>query len=202
MAQIHLRPPIDSDGLPLNRLIGSCPPLDTNSVYCNLLQCTHFADTSIIAETNVAETNVAGTNVVEENAAENRAAEAHSSETQAELLGFISAYVIPNRPNTLFIWQVAVSELARGQGLAIRMLKQLLNRENLRQVQFLETTITPENTASWAMMERFAQVCDSPLVKQPFFDKMTHFDGQHESEVLVKIGPFPTRPLRSTHENI
>ena len=31
-------------------LISACPPLDTNSAYANLLQCTHFADTCVIAE--------------------------------------------------------------------------------------------------------------------------------------------------------
>ena len=38
------------DGLAVNRLIASCPPLDTNSTYCNFLQCLHFAETSVLAE--------------------------------------------------------------------------------------------------------------------------------------------------------
>ena len=31
-------------------LIAACPPLDRNSRYFNLIQCTHFADNCIIAE--------------------------------------------------------------------------------------------------------------------------------------------------------
>ena len=45
-----LRRPVDTDGYALSQLIERCPPLDTNSVYCNLLQCTDFSATSIAAE--------------------------------------------------------------------------------------------------------------------------------------------------------
>ncbi|MDA3870409.1 MAG: diaminobutyrate acetyltransferase, partial [Gammaproteobacteria bacterium] len=89
---IELRKPISTDGAAVHRLISQCPPLDTNSMYCNLLQCTHFADTSVAA--------------VQEN----------------ELVGFVSGYIVPQRADTLFVWQVAVGDKARGQGLAGRML--------------------------------------------------------------------------------
>jgi len=159
MQQVFMRSPIATDGTAVNDLISLCPPLDTNSTYCNLLQCTHFSSTSVIAEVNAAP------------------------------VGFISGYLIPERPDTLFIWQVAICESARGNGLASSMLKPLLARETLHKVRFVETTITEQNTASWKLFERFAQACNSKLVSEPFFDKAIHFDGQHESEVLVKIGP-------------
>src|SRR3546814_3090873 len=41
-----LRMPRTEDGPAISRLVGDCPPLDVNSAYCNLLQCTHFADRS------------------------------------------------------------------------------------------------------------------------------------------------------------
>src|SRR5690606_27480359 len=46
----HLRRPIAADGPAITRLIAACPPLDSNAAYCNLLQCTHFADFCIVAE--------------------------------------------------------------------------------------------------------------------------------------------------------
>ena len=95
---IRLRIPEPSDGLAVSKLIASCPPLDTNSVYCNLLQCSHFSQTSIAAELNQA------------------------------LVGFVSGYRLPDRPDTLFIWQVAISDQARGHGLATRMVNALLQR--------------------------------------------------------------------------
>ncbi|MCG2634687.1 MAG: diaminobutyrate acetyltransferase, partial [Gammaproteobacteria bacterium] len=43
---VFYQPSID-DGWAVSRLIGDCPPLDTNSVYCKLVQCHHFAGTSV-----------------------------------------------------------------------------------------------------------------------------------------------------------
>lgn len=156
-----MRAPTATDGTAVNGLIRLCPPLDTNSIYCNLLQCTHFANTSVIAE------------------------------IQATPVGFISAYLIPDQPNTLFIWQLAICESTRGQGLASKMLVHLLARENLGQIQYIETTITKQNTASWKFFERFAKTNNCQLVTKALFDKTIHFDDEHESEILVKIGPLP-----------
>ena len=47
---ITFRKPESQDGSRVHKLISECKPLDENSVYCNLLQCTHFADTSVAAE--------------------------------------------------------------------------------------------------------------------------------------------------------
>ena len=44
------RKPVATDGPVISGLIAACPPLDPNSAYCNLLQCTDFADSCIIAE--------------------------------------------------------------------------------------------------------------------------------------------------------
>src|SRR5690606_35020586 len=81
-APITLRPPASADGPHLHRLVRACKPLDENSIYCNLLQCTHFADTCVAAEQD------------------------------GELVGFISGYIPPKQADTLFVWQVAVSEQA------------------------------------------------------------------------------------------
>ena len=74
----NLRPPAREDGAAVFGLIQRCPPLDANSMYCNLLQCSHFADTSVAALAD------------------------------GVLVGFISGYLVPGRPDSLFIWQVAV----------------------------------------------------------------------------------------------
>ena len=41
------RMPNAADGPAVSQLIASSPPLDTNSAYCNLLQCTDFAETCV-----------------------------------------------------------------------------------------------------------------------------------------------------------
>lgn len=161
---IALRRPRITDGRPVNQLIASCPPLDTNSLYLNLLQCTHFAETCVVAE-----------------------------HADATLAGFVSGYLVPEQPTTLFIWQVAIAESARGRGLAKSMLFELLARPVCRDVDHLQTTITESNRASWALFSSFARSLDCPLEHRIMFDRDAHLDGIHESEVLVTIGPFVRR---------
>lgn len=158
--QLSLRPPVATDGIRVNRLVAQCPPLDTNSVYCNLLQCSHFAQTSVAAEID------------------------------GDLVGFVSGYIEPDQADTLFIWQVAVSEKARGMGLATRMLQSILQRDACQKIAYIDTTITEDNRASWALFERLAQKLGAELNHSVQFDREQHFDGEHDSEMLVRIGPF------------
>ena len=153
----------------INQLVAGSPPLDTNSVYCNLLQCSHFAETSIIAKDG------------------------------AQCLGFISGYIIPSRPDTLFVWQVVVSAAARGQGLASRMLERLVERPACKGVHYIETTITPDNEASWALFRKLARQLAAPLSDSIGFDKEIHFQGAHDSEHLLRLGPFPNKKNKHSH---
>ena len=146
--------------MPVHQLVAQCPPLDPNSIYCNLLQCTHFSGTSVAAD------------------------------IEGELVGFISGYRPPQQISTLFIWQVAVGEKARGQGLASRMLVNILTRDECKEVDHLETTITEDNQASWALFQGLADKLQTTLTQSPQFDRELHFAGQHDTEVLVRIGPF------------
>lgn len=160
---IELLVPTPEMGAAVARLIADCPPLDTNSTYCNLLQCTHFSQTSVAAFMT------------------------------GELVGFISGYQVPQQPDTLFIWQVAVSERARGQNLATRMLKHLLARPGNQNLLRMETTITAGNRASWSLFRGLARRLEAPLASRPIFERQRHFAGQHDTEMLVSIGPFKPR---------
>ena len=104
-----------------------------------------------------------------------------------DVVGWISAYIVPDDPETLFVWQVAVSERARGQGLAQRMLKELLEREACAGVQQLKTTITKDNEASWALFSRFAEREGADLDSEAHFKRDEHFDGRHATEHMVTI---------------
>lgn len=163
---ITLRKPKAEDGQAVHRLVERCQPLDPNSMYCNLLQSSHFANTAVAAECD------------------------------GELLGFVSGYRIPQRPKTLFVWQVAVSAAARGQGLASRMLQAILRRAENQDIQAIETTITPDNKASWALFERLARTLDCQIDTEVMFDKQQHFNGKHETEMLLKLGPFDNSKLK------
>jgi L-2,4-diaminobutyric acid acetyltransferase len=152
------RIPQAEDGPAISRLIEDCPPLDINSAYCNLLQCTHFADTCVVAERG------------------------------GQIIGWISAYRPPATPEQIFVWQVSVHASTRGTGLGGRMLDVLISRPSADGVTRLTTTITEANTASWALFNSFARRRGVQIDRRPMFDRTVHFAGAHETEHLVSIG--------------
>ncbi|WP_425460516.1 diaminobutyrate acetyltransferase [Halopseudomonas laoshanensis] len=158
---VTLRKPAVTDGFALNELVARCAPLDTNSVYCNLLQCGDFADTAITALTE-----------------------------DGDMVGFISGYRPPNKPNTLFVWQVAVDSRMRGQGLALKMLMGLVERVAGKGVTHLETTISPGNEASEALFKKAFHQLGAEYSTRTIFSREQHFNGQHDDEVLYSAGPF------------
>ena len=103
--------------------------------------------------------------------------------------GFITGYVRPSRPDTFFVWQVAVDQDHRGQGLARRMLHSLADRLVPRGHRYLEATVTPDNTASTAMFESFARDRGCQVARSPLFGAEHFPEGGHEPEVLFRIGP-------------
>ncbi|GAB5452189.1 MAG: hypothetical protein Hals2KO_25170 [Halioglobus sp.] len=102
-----------------------------------------------------------------------------------------TGYLIPGRPDTLFIWQVAVHECARGQALGKRMLQHILARPQCRSVTHIETTVTESNQASWAMFKAFARDNHATLQRSMQFERDWHLNGEQDSEHLARIGPLP-----------
>ncbi|WP_239521009.1 diaminobutyrate acetyltransferase [Pseudooceanicola aestuarii] len=154
---LALRKPRAEDGAAIWDLVRECKPLDENSMYCNLIQCDHFADTCVVAETS------------------------------GDPVGWISGYLRPDDPETLFVWQVAVSERARGRGLGKRMLTELVTRPECEDVTRLQTTITADNDASWALFSKFAKTVSGDLSSEAHFKRGDHFDGKHATEHMVTI---------------
>lgn len=157
--QIDFSIPQPTDASAVNLLIKNSPPLDTNSLYCNLLQTSHFARTAVVAKMN------------------------------GEVVGFVSGYLKPEQPDTYFLWQVVVGEAARGKGLAKRMINALFQRDNFSKVAWLETTITPDNEASQRLFKSLAKDWQAAVDVEVIFEKDAHFNGQHDSEELYRIGP-------------
>lgn len=164
-AEVIYRPPATADGPAMWRLVRDSGVLDVNSTYCYLLLCQHFAETCCVAEVD------------------------------DEVVGFVTAYLPPGRPDTLFAWQIGVSPEHRGQGLASRLLTELLRRDVCRCVQFVEATVGPTNHASRALFTALARRLDTKLSEQPYLDTTLFPQGDHEPENLLRIGPFsPYQP--------
>jgi L-2,4-diaminobutyric acid acetyltransferase len=160
-----LRPPRPTDAPGLHRLIAACPPLDCNSAYAYLVICRDFAATSVVA--------TAG----------------------GSLIGALTGYRRPDRPDTLFVWQVAVAPEQRGRGLARRMLNEVLDRPTQRQVAWIETTIGPGNAASQALFAGFAASRGLRIETSLLCAGELLGDG-HEPEVLHRVGPLAWGAVR------
>ncbi|WP_432653696.1 diaminobutyrate acetyltransferase [Sphingosinicella terrae] len=151
--------PRAEDGPHVTALIAASPPLDINSAYCNLLQCTDFRETCVLAESG------------------------------GRPIGWVSAYRPPADRDRLFVWQVAVHPDARGLGLGLRMLEALLERPASAGARSLVTTITRDNQASWRLFEALARRLGATIDSSPRFDRAAHFGGAHATEWEVRVAP-------------
>ncbi|WP_286145571.1 diaminobutyrate acetyltransferase [Mycobacterium sp. IS-1590] len=162
----HLRSPNEGDAIAMHRLVAETKVLDLNSTYTYLLMATDFASTSIVAEKD------------------------------DEICGLITGYHPPERPEILFVWQVAVSASARGTGLASAMLDGLVDRVRANRRGHpvtVEATVAPSNSASRAFFGAFARRHGVPLIEEPRFTA-AHLaaDQSHEDEPILRIGPITT----------
>ncbi len=157
---LEIRAPRGDEGSAVWQLIKNSGSLDENSVYCNLLQCTHFASTCAVALLD------------------------------GKVVGWVSGYIPPEEPDVLFIWQVCVSPAARGRGIGKKLIRDVLARDVCADVQRIKSTITDDNEASWALFSSVAAKFDAPLKRQEHFNSDVHFEGAHDTEHLVTIGPF------------
>lgn len=133
--------------------------LDQNSAYKYIMMAEFFADTCVVAKEN------------------------------DKLVGFITAFIPPERQNTVFIWQVGVDSSQRGKGIASLMLADLLNREACSKVEFVEATITPSNKASQALFRRLAETYNTNCEVNDFFPEEVFPGEGHEAELGFRVGP-------------
>jgi len=160
---VHLRRPTIEDGAALHALVRACPPLEENSVYCNLLQCTHFGDTAIVAE------------------------------REGRLVGFVTGYRRPDAPHAYFLWQVGVAEAGRGLGLGRRMIEAILARLVPEGVSELHTSVTRSNEPSRALFRAVARAQGAELTEHEFMRERHFGPGTHEAEYLLRIAPLSGR---------
>jgi len=156
MSKITFREPTVKDANSIWNLVKNNKPLDENSKYLYVLLCHEFSKTCVVAEYD------------------------------SKIIGFVSAFVSPKNPDTLFVWQVAVDKNYRNKGIAKDMVTKSLSSFN--SVMYVEATVTPSNKASLKFLHNFADSYDAPFSKNPLFSSEVLGSG-HEPEDLVRIGP-------------
>lgn len=160
-----LRRPAVADARSMVRLAAASRVLDVNSDYAYLLFARDFDETCVVADRG------------------------------DRLTGFATGYRPPRRPDVLFVWQIAVAEEARGEGLASRMLDDLVRRGLASGVRFVEATVTPSNFASQSLFKSLARRHNSDCEITEGFAADAFETAGHESEDLFRIGPFPVSGL-------
>jgi L-2,4-diaminobutyric acid acetyltransferase len=155
------RQPEKADGAAIYELVEETGVLDVNSAYSYLMLGEYFADTCVVAERG------------------------------GRIVGFVSGFIPPERPDTIFVWQVGVAATEKGKGLAKRLIRQLLKREACADVHYLESTVTPSNVPSTRLFRSIArELHTSCVIDSGFPESLFPGKGEHESERLFRIGPF------------
>lgn len=129
--------------------------LDVKPRYAYALWCRDFAATSVVARLDGA------------------------------VVGYVTGYLRPEAPDTLFVWQVGVHESARGRRAAATMLDELVERTG---AGYLETTITADNAASIALFSGLAQRRGAGIDRTELFGH-AELGADHDPEFLYRIGP-------------
>jgi L-2,4-diaminobutyric acid acetyltransferase len=163
-----IRHPVLADARDMRALVEESETLDVNSLYLYLLLCRDFSLTCRVAELN------------------------------GEIAGFVTAYIPPNQPQILFIWQIAVAAAYRGQGIAMRMLMDLLAALPESRTFTIEATVTPSNIASEGLFKSLARRLGSELRIDTGFPKQLFAPAVHEPERMFYIGPLVAGPRCGT----
>lgn len=157
--RLSFRAPLAQDGPGMYALVDRCKPLDLNSRYCYIILGDHFASSCVVAELD------------------------------GEVAAMITAYVPPERRDTLFVWQVAVDARLRGRGVAKQMVRHLLQRRNLKGIRFVEATVNPSNDASRSLFRALSRECGCHYEESLIYPADMFGDGDHEQENLLRVGP-------------
>jgi L-2,4-diaminobutyric acid acetyltransferase len=159
---IIFRTPETGDGKYFWEIAKASKTLDVNSAYHYLIMCRHFGRTCLAAE------------------------------KQGKVVGFVTAFIPPETPDTVFVWQVAVDEKQRGRGLGVHMLLNIFNNAKAANVKNLNATITASNLASIKLFTSAARALNAPFeFEKEFFSARDFGQNVHEAETLFHIGPIP-----------
>jgi L-2,4-diaminobutyric acid acetyltransferase len=156
---VKLRTANVGDGAALWRLVERSGGLELNSCYAYLLLSTHFQDTCVVAESG------------------------------GGIVGFVTAYVPPTKPDVIFVWQIGVDASARRSGLGKHLLAHLVALPGASRARFLEATVAPSNQASRRLFFSFAEKLGVPCAEGDGFSHEDFGGESHETERLIRVGP-------------
>lgn len=157
ISKLILEKPTSKDGASMWELVCETGVLDVNSSYSYLMMCKFFSETCLVAKNN------------------------------GDLAGFVTAFRPPEKPDTIFIWQIGVSSKYRGNGIGTKLLDKLL--EDCENVNYLEATVTPSNQPSESLFRGIAKKNGANCEVFECFSEDHFPESGHEPELTYRIGP-------------
>ncbi|WP_017473534.1 diaminobutyrate acetyltransferase [Amphibacillus jilinensis] len=134
--------------------------LDNNSAYKYIMMSHYFTDTCVVAKND------------------------------QHVVGFITGFISPKQPDTVFVWQIGVDPEYSGRGIGSSLLTTLMDQVKDKGVNYIEATITPSNKASQALFKKFASHHQAVCNIQSFFtEDLFPNNSEYEEELKFRIGP-------------
>lgn len=153
-----IRSPSSLDGAQMWKLVKDSGKLDLNSTYFYVAMSHWFSDSCKLA----------------------------FDPESNRLIGMIIGFRLPTDKETLFIWQIAVDEQFRGQGIAIKLLEDVAN---ISEIRYVEATIAPSNLSSKRLFTKWSTAMQTTMIVKDGFGLDCFPNLNHEKENLYRIGP-------------
>jgi L-2,4-diaminobutyric acid acetyltransferase len=154
---VTFREAVLGDGLAISEVVRDTGVLDVNSTYCYHLLSHYFGSTTVVALDG------------------------------GRVIGFVSGYITPKDPSVAFLWQIGFLPSYQGQGLGGRLLDYWRSLPALSAVSALQTTISPDNTASQGLFRSWSVKRGFGITCQPFLSAAHFGSASHEPEDLYII---------------
>lgn len=159
MNEVCYRKPSVRDASAVYSLVAQTAALDLNSWYYYAVFFRDFTETSMVVEVD------------------------------GEFAGFVTAYLCPDKPDTLFLWQTATTLNHGVPNLGLDLIVQLIKDVQQRsQVRYIEATVDPKNKAismQFRLLTRKFNVQASTEIAFAASD----FEELEHDEQLLRIGP-------------
>lgn len=160
------RSPVVADGQRMWEIARDTGVLDLNSTYAYVLWAREFSHSSVVVE------------------------------VEGKVVGFVTGFIRPDEPDTVFVWQVGVDADQRGKRLAARLINALMDHTAPETVR-LRTTISPDNEASQKLFGAVARDRGMELFKEDYLSASDLGEG-HEPEDLYTIAQSDDARVRTS----
>lgn len=115
------------------------------------------------------------------------------AEEGGAIIGFVSGFLDPREPSTLFLWQIGLRAGSRGRGLGKKLLRAFISLPANALAESLETTVAIDNLPSRRLFDAFSRDIGASIEAIGVYAGAL-LDGNAE-ETILRIAPLPPRAI-------